>query len=402
MAAGTLSAATFTWDGGGSNNNFNTGANWDTNTVPTANSDIIFAGTTRLNVSDVWNLALNSITFAEGAGAFVISGGGHAIGAGGIVNNSSSTQTINSQLSLSGSESTWDAANGALVFGTSYFGASGKNLTIKGAHSVTMNGQMGIGKLTLSGSGNRVFNSSIQATTIEIKESASVVFNGGINTGSNGLTINTTGSVVFNSTIHSGPLTLENGHVTISGSGDSSLPSAIVNGGTLVLDQSGGRALIHSVVVNDGGTLIFADNNQIPSGGTTVTLNEGSSLYLGNTSQTIQDLIINGDTVIDFGASGSQLNIKGEISFADDITIKILNWNEEMGDVFGGTYPEAYENAPLVHIQYADSNGNVYATGTWGGGFITPGGAPIPEPATTGLMIIGGGIAFVVLRRPRR
>lgn len=434
LALACAQAATYTWDGGGTNNNWTTAANWDVGT-PASGADVIFAGSTRLNVNDSWGTALSSISFASGAGAFVLSGGGHDIGAGGITNDSSNTQTLNSQYTLSANQ-VWNANTGAIVIGTNYFNGNSKNLTLNGSSAITMGGQIGnLGALTLSGSGNRTFSSSVAATSVAINNtgtntftgqinastsitasagttnfgaislsgsggvnvngSASVNFNGAVNPGSGGIHIDTTGNVVFNSTINSGTLTLDNGHVTISGTGNSSLDSATVNGGTLVLDQSGGRALIHDLVVNDGGTVIFSGDDQIPDGGTTITLNEGSTLFLGNSSQTVQDLIINGDSVIDFGSSGSQLNIEGDITISDDITITILNWNEEIGDVFAGANPG---DDVVVTIQYADNEGNIYASGTWGGGEITP-GSPIPEPAACGFLLLGGGIGFVLTRR---
>ncbi len=42
---GTASAAAKTWDGGGANNNWNTAANWDLNTLPVANDSVTFNGT---------------------------------------------------------------------------------------------------------------------------------------------------------------------------------------------------------------------------------------------------------------------------------------------------------------------------------------------------------------------
>ena len=171
-----------------------------------------------------------------------------------------------------------------------------------------------------------------------------------------------------------------------------------MNSGTLILDQSGGGdALNNSLTINDGGTVIFAGDNQVPEW-QTVTLNEGSTLYLGDTEQTFASLVITGDSVIDFGGGGSELNVTyGGISIADGITITIVNWDESAGDVFAGNNP----GSPVVNIEYADSEGNVYATGTWGSGQITP-GTPVPERSTYGLFFLGAAASLVLLRRPKR
>jgi hypothetical protein len=399
LAAVCARAATSTWNGGGGNNDFSTGANWG-GTAPSSGNDIVFAGTTRLTINDAWSPALASITFASGAGAFTLSGGGHDIGGGGIVNNSSNTQTLNSQYTLSANQ-TWIANSGAIVIGSSYFSGNSKELTLSGSSSITMNGQVGgLAKLTVS-SGTSTFNSSLQVTGsggINITGSGSANFNGSVNSGSGNININTTGNVVFNSTINNGALNLANGHVTLSGTGDSSLDSVNVTGGTLVLDQNGGRALIHDLVVGGSGTVIFSGDNQIPTGGTSITLNAGATLFLGDTTQTIQELIINGNSVIDFGTGGSQLNIgSGGIDIANGVTITIQNWDASHGDVFSGANP----GSNVVNVQYADSNGNIYATGTWGGGYVTP-GTPVPEPATYGFLLLGGATALVICRRRRR
>src|SRR5438132_12178138 len=70
----SASGATYTWDGGGTDNNITTAQNWSTDIVPAANSDIIWAGTLRLNVNVDSGGPGRSYTFANGAGAFISSG----------------------------------------------------------------------------------------------------------------------------------------------------------------------------------------------------------------------------------------------------------------------------------------------------------------------------------------
>ena len=433
-------AATRTWTGN-SGADWATAGNWNTG-APASGDSVIFSGSKNLasNVgSGSWNWDIASITFASGAGAFSLNSGGLNIGSGGVTNNSANTQTINSQTVLTANQ-TWTANTGAIVTGNSYFNANSKNLTLAGSKDITMAGQIGnVANLTITGSGNRTFTNTVQTTSsgvvnfngtgtttftqqlnagtvnltsgttnfaavqnvnggINISGTASATFNGDVAANSSGININTTGNIVFNGKINSGALTLNNGNVRISGSGDNDLPSAVVNGGTLTLDQSGGRAIIHDITVNNGGTVKFEGNSQVPSGGTSLTLNEGGTLYLGNTNQTFQSLNITGDSVIDFGSSGSQLNVgSGGITIANNITITIVNWNSSMGDVFAGANP----GNPVVNVQYADSSGNIYASGTWGSGYITP-GAPVPEPATYGLLMLGAGVTFVGCRRRSR
>lgn len=441
----SLKGATYTWDGGGGDGNWSTANNWNPDGAParTAGHNLVFAGT--LNTATNANnggWSVNSLTFHSTAGAFTSSGGTLTIGSGGVTNHSTATQTLNNQFTL-GASQTWNAASGAIVTGTSQLAGGGHNLTLTGSSAITIGGQVGnLGTLTLTGAGNRTFSSTstfsattinasstgtntfaaqVNATTINlsagntlftrtttsaqagsgginISGTASATFSGNVSGGSGGITISSSGDVVFAGSITGGSLTLNGtGTTTLSANGANNISATVVNSGTLIMDQSGsGHSVNGPLTVNNGGTVIFAGNAQIPPW-QTVTLNQGSSLFLGNTSQTIQNLIINGDSVIDFGSGGSQFNVSNTITIANNITLTIVNWDAAAGDVFAGNNP----GAPVVNVQYADSNGTIYATGTWGGGNITP-GSPIPEPAATGFLLIGGGIALVLLRRPRR
>lgn len=436
--------ATFTWDGNNGNSasqtNWSTANNWDPNSAPSISGghDLVFAtGNKVTNNADGGTWTVNSVTFNSTAGAFTLGGGGLNLGAGGIVNNSTSTQTINNQLFLTANQ-TWNAASGAIT-STAYVDANSKNLTLSGSSSVTMSGQVNnIATLTLSGSGNRTFGTNqVTASTVNVQNTGTNTFNGQLNattlnlysgtstfanvqagsggihisdtasanftgpvSGGGGISIDGNGNVVFSGSINNGGITLAStytGVTTITGTGSMSTGAVVVNGGTLILDHSGsGDAINNSLTVNEGGTVIFQGDNQIPSW-QTVTLNEGSTLYLGDTTQTFAQLIITGDSVIDFGSGGSELNITyGGITIAEDITLTIINWNSSV-DVFAGANPG---DDVVVNVQYADSSGNVYATGTWGGGYVTP-GAPVPEPATYGLFMLGAGAGLVLFRRRR-
>lgn len=88
-------AVTDTWDGnspnaGAGDSNVSTGLNWADDTAPLSdlvNTDLIFAGVTKLAPNFNVILNTNSITFNNTAGAFTIGGFQWNVGAGGIVNN---------------------------------------------------------------------------------------------------------------------------------------------------------------------------------------------------------------------------------------------------------------------------------------------------------------------------
>ncbi len=97
-------AADRTWDGGGSDANWGTVANWDgDSTLPSAGDVLFFGGSAQL--SNTNNLgagtAFSGITFKSGAGAFTL--GGNAVTLDGdIANLSTSAKTVNLPLTLSG------------------------------------------------------------------------------------------------------------------------------------------------------------------------------------------------------------------------------------------------------------------------------------------------------------
>ena len=59
-----FAGSTITWDGGGTDNNWSTAANWAGDTLPTDGDDLLFTGTTRqANVSDMGDMTFGSVTF---------------------------------------------------------------------------------------------------------------------------------------------------------------------------------------------------------------------------------------------------------------------------------------------------------------------------------------------------
>src|SRR5688572_30430786 len=76
LATIPVSAAIKTWDGGGADNNWLTGANWDFDIAPATNDLLSFGG--NLRTAPVNNFAggtlFNAITFNPGASSFVLSG----------------------------------------------------------------------------------------------------------------------------------------------------------------------------------------------------------------------------------------------------------------------------------------------------------------------------------------
>ena len=125
--------ASKTWDGGGGDGNWSTGANWDLDTAPSATGDnLTFAGTTNVttNNNQVTALATSgtAITFASGAGVFTLGGDAITLGSGGgagqtiVLQQSTNNQVISANITLSGGD-----GDRSIVFG-----AGAGSLTLSG------------------------------------------------------------------------------------------------------------------------------------------------------------------------------------------------------------------------------------------------------------------------------
>jgi autotransporter-associated beta strand protein len=138
--AGTYS--TGVWDGGGSDNNWSTVANWDNNTLPPFPILVTFDGNTRLaNNNDLTGISVNGITFDAAAGAFTLSG--NSLGLNGNIGFSANpaapiTQTINLPLTPTSDFGVNTTTNGNLVLNGGI--TSGNILTKSGAGTFTLGG----------------------------------------------------------------------------------------------------------------------------------------------------------------------------------------------------------------------------------------------------------------------
>jgi len=151
--AATALGADRTWDGGGSDANWKTPANWDGDaTYPSAGDALFFGGASRLsNNNDLpAGTGFTGIGFNNGAGSFTLAGNAITLD-GNISNLSANVQTINLPLALSGVRT---------VYGV------GKQVTLNGVLS-------GAGGLTAA-----ITNSTLKLTADNTYEGFTTVSNG--------------------------------------------------------------------------------------------------------------------------------------------------------------------------------------------------------------------------------
>nr|MBA3936178.1 autotransporter-associated beta strand repeat-containing protein [Planctomycetota bacterium] len=139
-------STTRVWDGGGADNNWTTGANWDFDLAPVAGEDLQFAGATRTAPNNDYaaDTSFASITFNAGASAFTV-GGNRLTLAGNVTNSSSAGQTVSAAMILGGATTVTATSNAIALSGV-----------LSGTGSLT---STGVGGLTLGT--NNVFSGGV-------------------------------------------------------------------------------------------------------------------------------------------------------------------------------------------------------------------------------------------------
>ena len=139
LTAVSSPAATYTWDGGGGNGNWSTGANWVGDTAPSGTGHVlVFSGNSQTASANNGLLTqVGGLTFSENAAAFTLSGSNLTLG-GNILNSGTAKQTISLNLALSAHRE-FNARYGDLEIG----GIISANYNVR---------KTGLETLTLSGS----------------------------------------------------------------------------------------------------------------------------------------------------------------------------------------------------------------------------------------------------------
>ncbi|MGJ8652524.1 MAG: autotransporter-associated beta strand repeat-containing protein [Opitutaceae bacterium] len=305
-----LGAASFTWDGGGANDNFSTPENWVGDIAPsTSGDDLVFTGNTRLTPSAEQPYSVNSISFSNGAGSFSLGGSTLTIGTGDIINSSNTTQTINNALTLAVSPVFLSSPSGNTIYNGN-IDTNGKDLrsNVGNGDTQTFNGiisgsgrvyAQGIGVTTIGSSG-QTFTGGFQILAqAEIGGSDSYLGNGDLIFSSGKLTVNGTANI-------SRPITLNSsGGTLIAGSGSPFFTGLISGTGQLAIGGGNVRLTNNSnsytgtTTINNGATLRISDRDQISS----------DDLIFDNGSlQLLANLIISNQITINAGGGTFDTN----------------------------------------------------------------------------------------------
>jgi autotransporter-associated beta strand protein len=344
-----LSAASYTWDGGGGDGNWTTAANWVGDAAPVGGStdDLSFAGTTRTSTTDNFPVGTDfrNLTFESNAGAFTLAGSNRLDLYGSITNLSANLQTVSLPLYLQN-------ANTAYAVNT----GSGAGMTISGVVSGNTGAvltKLGSSTLTLSAANTLAGGFDVAGGTLKMGNASANAYGSGkgdlsISNGAvfdvNGLAVRNNGlngaGTILNSAAANGSFQFgENntggnfrGNFTNTGAG--SLTLTKVGTGTVVLSgQMSGN--MGSALTISGGQLTlsngFANNKssatELRITGGTLLSQEGvswsgaanSSVSIGYSATSTASLLQVSGGNLDFGGGsfmiGAHAGATGENKF---------------------------------------------------------------------------------------
>ncbi len=269
-AIGTISglAASITWNGGGSDNNWSSVANWG-GATPANNDALTFVGGTRLINSNNWLSSIGTVTFSTGG--FTISGNALTLN-GDFANDGNNIWGINSTL---GAARIFTSNSGTLTLSGSITNA-GFLTTIAGTGNTQISGVLGgSGGLSKTGTGTLTLSSAntyTGATSIAPGGTLSISQDGNLGTAQGTATA---GSLVIDST---GTLATTATFTLDSNRGIKIGPTSGAGAG--IIDVATGTILTYGGIITSSG----AGTGGLTKAGAGTLLLSGANTYTGTTS----------------------------------------------------------------------------------------------------------------------
>jgi autotransporter-associated beta strand protein len=279
-------AATRTWDGGGTNDNWTTAGNWVGDVAPTAGDDLVFPpGAARLiNVNNfAAGTAFNSIAFTDSG--YRLTGSNVLLTAGIIASHSSGVNEVWLPIQLNANQSFTNTGAGELYLLFQTIDLNGRELTfgvggggiavssaVVGTGSVL---KIGPGRLDLVSSNSYTGTTEVQAGTLRIGADSA------LGTTNNGTSISAGASLLLDPAF---PSLTVNEPLTLAGTLQSTGPGGNSNvwAGPITLSAASakvfltGQALVINGVISGGGALTIVG---LPG----LTLN-ATNTYTGGTT----------------------------------------------------------------------------------------------------------------------
>ncbi len=362
----TVVPANEVWAGLAGNLNWSSNPNWVSGAAPAFVGDsVTFAGSTALNPNLDNNYGVTGLTFDSTAGSFVL---GASVGdtltlLGGVTNNSTTTETLNLPITLSGPQSL-NAAAGNLILGQPVANG-GALLTATGSNNIVVNaGISGAGGLAKSGSGSLTLagnNLYSGATTIS---AGSASISGTLN--------NSASLAVNNSSLNISGLVTNTAVDTVGGTAGSAVLN--LNGGTLLASANAGQLYNSSLQIST--TAGAAGDFQMTGGNLSVfdQFGIGQSAY-GAFTQSGGVTTIGGFIALGGTAGGAVFNQSGGVVNLTGSSATIA---------YSATTSVAAMNLSGTAVFNANPNGGAFGGGLW------------PGEVGTGTLNVSGNASLVI------
>lgn len=292
----TVTISSPIWSGGGSNNKWSTGGNWNLGRGPGSGDSVAFAGSTQLTNNLDASFSVTALTFNSGAGSFDITNSANTLTlTGGLTNNSANRQTLDVPVVLSGAQTINVAAgNIAINRPVSDTGAGltlvGNNtLTLAGTNTLTGGITVSSGTLEVAGAGQLGggnYAGNIDDESVLQYDSTAAQTVSGIISGAGALVVSNGNLTLSGANTFSGGVTISNGIVGVGNSAGLGTGTLALNGGTV--QNSTGVGIGNDIVVGaGGGTIKLGAVADFSVGG---SLSGTGNLILGGSSPGINSL----------------------------------------------------------------------------------------------------------------
>ncbi len=267
LISGTFAEAGNIWDGGGGDDNWGTGNNWNPNGSPGPGSgnDLFFAGTTRLTPFnnytpfDDWR----HVTFNAGAGSFNITG--NAIDLFGKIENLSTNSQTAGFVSIALNSATlneFNPVNGNLTITSTNIFTNGNQLKVFGNNGFSLSFSSGTniqqaGSVAINQNSTVIYNSAHSYTGDTFINAGALQFNSGASAASSIIRVGDTSGVAAARLSMASGATVNSTVVVRPGSSGTKTISSLATSGTGTV--SGGVFLDADVSTSSalGGTLAF-------------------------------------------------------------------------------------------------------------------------------------------------
>ena len=322
------------WNGAdviNSNSNWSDGSNWSLSVSPSNGQGLAFTGATGLSNNNIVNLNAASISFDSTTGPYILSGNSIQL-SGPISNGGASTQTINMNIGLLGTQTINTAAGNVIFNGAISDSGSGYGLTVNaGSAAVSLaaaNTYSGNTSVT-SGTLALLHSLAVQNSTVVPVGTARIVFDQSVG-----------GAFTFGGLGGTAPIALtDNGGnpvaLTVGNNNASTAYSGVLSGsGSLIKVDTGTQTLSGASTFNGGVTINGGaiSVNSLSAGGTNASaLGEGPSNASG------QSITLNGGMLTYTGAAAAgNANTGNNNALGFNPIITLLGGGGTLNDTGGG------------------------------------------------------------------